>query len=310
MAEPVKTIPSSLGRKNLLNLLLPAKNYSYFAQADQYPFEPHAKSHSPVNAWWLAELSLLAYKDADDVEKILNSIQSVGAGRFTWFGSDDQNKRVGTDGYGFETADFAVICFRGTEFYTPADIVQRPSRLMQIVEAVWVDIKAYPKVHTEQEPIFNEKIHTGFYRSLSSVWGQIEEFIKNVGDKPIWVTGHSLGAAIVTLIAYKYPDRIQGMYTYGSPRVGDIKFAQKFKEMPVARQSFRYRHGKDFVTTSLPKILGYRHVGESKHLPAVKEVRNHWSEWLWGALTPMGSVHHAPLYYALHTWNKIPTVDK
>ncbi len=312
MAIPVKFIPPSFGIKNLSSLLLPAKNHLYFSQADQYPFEPIAETHSVVNAWWLAECSLLAYEDKENVQKILSSVQDLELEGFTWFEADNQNKTVGTTGFGFKTADFAVICFRGTEFYSPQDIVQQLNRLMQMAKSTWVDVQISLKAHTEQEPIFDEPVHTGFYKGLASVWKQVNEFVDSVGDKPIWLTGHSLGAAISTLLAYQYPNKIKGLYTYGSPCVGAIEFVEKFEQMTVAKQSFRHQHGKDFATKILTdyfKKKGYEHVGTLKTLPAEKVKYHHWFDGISDMLAPTSLAHHAPLYYALHTWNNIPTIE-
>lgn len=175
-----------------------------------------------------------------------------------------------------------------------------------------MDAQVLPSVHIEQAPIFDMPIHTGFYRALRSVWEQVSEFIDSVDKKPIWVTGHSLGGAIATLLAYKYPEQIRGLYTYGSPCVGTTKFADKFNLQAVAKHSFRYVHGNDFVAKVL-EIAGdrigavnYRHVGELKHLPA--EARKNWVERLWNRVIPLDQTDHAPLYYALHTWNQISTV--
>lgn len=130
MAESVKTIPSSFGWKNLSNLLLPARNYRYLLQAEKYFFDPDSQAHSAINAWWLAELSLLAYEDAATVRTMLDSVTGLESNRFVWFESRGQGEDIGTHGYGFDAKDFAVVCFRGTEFYPPEDIVRQPSRLM------------------------------------------------------------------------------------------------------------------------------------------------------------------------------------
>ncbi|MCA9453043.1 MAG: hypothetical protein KC584_10520, partial [Nitrospira sp.] len=46
-------------------------------------------------------------------------------------------------------------------------------------------------------------------------------------DRTFWFTGHSLGAALATLAADRYGD-VQGLYTFGSPLVGDEGFARDF----------------------------------------------------------------------------------
>lgn len=306
MAEPVKPIPSSFGPKNLSDLLLPAKNYRYFQQARKYGFEHDAKTHSHVNAWWLAEFSLLAYEDADPAHAMLNSVEGLEVNRFAWFESSGQDGGTGTHGFGLDAGDFAVVCFRGTEFYRPADILRRPGRLEQMVRDIYLDAKALPAPQREHAPIFDVPIHTGFYQALSSVWEPVNGFIDSLDGKPIWVTGHSLGGAIATLLAYQFPAHMQGLYTYGSPCVGTGKFADKFGQRLVAERSFRYVHGNDLVAKVLIDTADYQHVGAIKRLEA--KARKNWVERLWNGLIRLDQTDHAPLYYALHTWNRIPTV--
>ncbi len=96
------------------------------------------------------------------------------------------------------------------------------------------------------------RVHGGFYRAEAIIHDQIMDWLKGVtGVKPMYVTGHSLGAALGTVFAARYMadyDRFvnrkqndidftdlwtmpyfQGMYNYGSPRVGDSNFVTIFE---------------------------------------------------------------------------------
>jgi hypothetical protein len=301
MSVPVSPVPSAFDIKNVFSLLLPAKNYAYFRHADQYPFEPTAQAHSVVNAWWLAEHSLLVYEDESNVKKIIGE-----RGKVTWIEADKKGRRTGVDGYGFEADDVAIICFRGTEFYSPQDMLKKPSRLIQMAEAVYLDILVSSMPKIKQDPYFDEAVHAGFYRGLCSVWEQVNDFINSVGDKPIWLTGHSLGAAMSTLLAYQKDERIQGLYTYGSPCVGSAEFTKKFSQLSIAKNNFRYKHGNDLVTEALDNRLKYQHVGDAKHLStADNNSHNSWLGKMSDKLTPTRLVNHAPMYYVLHTLNEM-----
>ena len=68
--------------------------------------------------------------------------------------------------------------------------------------------------------------------------------------QPVFVTGHSLGAALAGLaVAAASSERVEiaGLYTYGMPRVGNHTFAEKFmknhgKKSVSHSQQQRHRH--------------------------------------------------------------------
>jgi hypothetical protein len=63
MAKPLRKVDFLWGVPNVSRLFPPPDSgtYRYFDGADAYPFEPNVSQHSPQNAWWLAEFSLLTY---------------------------------------------------------------------------------------------------------------------------------------------------------------------------------------------------------------------------------------------------------
>ncbi len=139
------------------------------------------------------------------------------------------------------------------------------------------------------------------------------------------MTGHSLGAALATLAADRYGN-VQGLYTYGSQRVGDSDFQADFHV-----NTHRFVNNTDIVTRLPPAVL-YHHVGQMKYIDS--EGHLHDNPMLWHRLVDsfrgsfghmfnaLGQVrsgfvneipldqltYHTPLYYALHAWNNY--VDK
>ena len=75
------------------------------------------------------------------------------------------------------------------------------------------------------------KVHRGFKAALSEVWTSLEKHISNLhrNNLKIWLTGHSLGAALATLAADRLGNA-QGLYTFGSPRIGDRDFKNQYLE--------------------------------------------------------------------------------
>ena len=72
------------------------------------------------------------------------------------------------------------------------------------------------------------KVHRGFYKIYKNVRNQIFKHLKKYNVNNVFITGHSLGAAIATLISidmYKYKYNAY-VYGFGSPRVGNMEFAQ------------------------------------------------------------------------------------
>ena len=107
-------------------------------------------------------------------------------------------------------------------------------------------------------------VHRGFLSAYKSenVCKSIREIIRN-GINEVNITGHSLGAAIATICAYDlynaYPDKAYEVYLFGSPRVGNRKFALSYNKKLVC--TFRFENGNDIVCKVPPAWLGYRHVG-------------------------------------------------
>jgi triacylglycerol lipase len=114
------------------------------------------------------------------------------------------------------------------------------------------------------------KVHKGFrqiYRSCSS---QILETLANIepGINRLYVSGHSLGAAISTLACAEISESTRFNspvhYTFASPRVGNLAFAQKFEQ--TITHSFRIMNTEDLVITEpkaamVGKICQFSHVG-------------------------------------------------
>lgn len=200
-------------------------------------------------AYWLAEMSLLAYeRDVDTVRR------QVCQG---WFFQDvkfyDDQKT--TQALLVTGARVAVLAFRGTE---PKEI------------ADWLtDSKFAPK---PWDPGFGN-VHEGFAGALETVFPAIRRELESLrgSGRSLYVTGHSLGAALATLLAARlaaqqtYP--VQGVYTFGSPRVGDTTFEGNYTRL-LGERTFRFVNNEDLVTRVPPRSLGLRHVGSIAYLDA------------------------------------------
>jgi triacylglycerol lipase len=294
-----KPIPShSLQSKELFP---PAKNHKFLENAHDHPFVPlpgQSTGHHALNAWWLAELSLLAYNETSFVKSKLNS---VGLGLVV----KPLLNGPSTQGFIVEGAGFTIVAFRGTEFFL---LGRDPlEALLEAVEDAVTDAKvALVKAPTPARG----RVHRGFSHALDQVFGQLSGLSNS--DRALWLTGHSLGGALAILAAARLP-KVQGVYTFGSPNVGDADFVAGFPT-----RSFRFVHGSDFV----PKILsapifgsyqtegtivafdrGGRLLQESPSrgtglLAAGRDVLDFIS-----GVPKFEFLDHSPLFYALHLWN-------
>jgi hypothetical protein len=124
-----------------------------------------------------------------------------------------------------------------------------------IDDGIQQTLKKLEKLKTTKESIKEQSI----YQAIS------EFFSSNYLDKKnasIYITGHSLGAALATIAAMDIAvidlikqDKLKNpiyLYTFASPRVGDNKFAQKFNEFIEQNRitAFRFANSEDLV----PKI--------------------------------------------------------
>jgi hypothetical protein len=154
-----------------------------------------------------AELSRLAYLPAErsTQEKLrLNAaINRFGFGSAQPF----DNGVTGTQGFGaFRASDgLAIVALRGTQ----------PDKLRDYLADA--DIRLVPFSNSG-------KVHAGFLRCANAILPQVKAWLDRIAPAPsrLVVCGHSLGAAVATLLAL--PVGAQHLVTFGSPRVGDAAF--------------------------------------------------------------------------------------
>jgi triacylglycerol lipase len=84
-------------------------------------------------------------------------------------------------------------------------------------------------------------------------------------QRPMVVTGHSLGAALATLFvmenASKHKFDVSMLCTFASPRVGNMEFVRVFNQLPI--DSWRIVNTPDVVPKlppRIPALLDYDHV--------------------------------------------------
>jgi predicted lipase len=96
------------------------------------------------------------------------------------------------------------------------------------------------------------RFHMGFIKALADIWQPVSEAVATVrqkNDRPLWITGHSLGGALALLAAWRFKRKfvpVHQVYTFGAPMIGNDLAAQAFdRELPD--RIFRYVNSPDPV---------------------------------------------------------------
>jgi hypothetical protein len=109
-------------------------------------------------------------------------------------------------------------------------------------------------------------VHQGFVDAAAAVWGDVKDALTAAlaSQSPVFITGHSLGAAIAVATTDFAREQLQltdaQIYLYGCPRVGRDDFVGTYNEA-FGRTTYRLVHGTDIVPTVPPPGLGFHHVG-------------------------------------------------
>jgi lipase (class 3) len=113
------------------------------------------------------------------------------------------------------------------------------------------------------------KVHKGFAKGANSVLVKVSSTTALYAGvrKPVFVCGHSLGGALATLAAFRLSSKIgnvRGLYTYGSPRVGNKDFQKAF----VAKRFVygRWVNDRDAAPVLPPERLNFFHVEKMHRL--------------------------------------------
>ena len=231
-------------------------------------------------ATWMAKLSMHAYQKESDFKKAMKPLGSWKV-RYFDFG--------GTQAYALNGKKNFVLVFRGTQ----------PTQ--------WADIKADLKFRKEPSIATNGvnegHVHRGFKQALNTVWDDILSYMSNsnAGNKNIIITGHSLGAALATLVAGRLNVSTVTLYTFGSPRVGNKKWnsMQEFTH-------YRFRNNNDIVTRVPPRWLGFKHHGEMKYFDYKDMINTGSGSWFMFRNWIMGLYRSL---FSLKTWDSFSDHD-
>lgn len=304
-------------------LLLPPvspADYRYFEHAAEHPFDATGTTPTLRNAWWLADCALAAYADPAMAQAIF---QSGGLGLVEF--APVSGPRYGGQCYVAADESKIILAFRGTQV-VKSEHVGDLERLRDTVKNVLRDIITDAKVRlVPWSGRAAGRVHQGFAGSLNELLPALSERVAALrSDNPrrkLWLTGHSLGGALATLAADRL-EAVQGLHTFGSPQVGDATFAANFKQ-----PGWRFRNHTDVVAWAPSGVTGYQHIAAGRYFDRHRKLCDEpglagllkdglqgapldlakslaaLRQRQWSAIAPECLNDHAPIVYAILTWN-------
>ena len=132
--------------------------------------------------------------------------------------------------------DHIVVAFRGTEAPTSIEglkdwFLSDALNLLVIPEGrMGTDFAAAG---------VGARFHLGFMNAITDIWGPLLEEVQaqlKAKERPLWVTGHSLGGALALLSSWLFQRKfisVHQVYTYGAPMIGNRIASEAFdREFP------------------------------------------------------------------------------
>ena len=212
--------------------------------------------------WIFANFSHIAYFD---VETIKNKLEKFG------FSIIFYNDNKGRQAFLATTAEYAILSFRGTE----------PSDINDLLD----DIKILnPQTHKEAT------VHRGFSDATISLMNGKKGIIndlKKLSNQKIYVTGHSLGAAMAVIAGMHY--NFEKIVTFGEPRIGS-NIHKALLGKPLHR---RFVNGNDMVTNAIPASCSYKHYGTLEILGCNKGQSFFFSEFFFSEFYDHSIINYA-----------------
>jgi hypothetical protein len=200
----------------------------------------------PQNALFLAQACRLAYCDEADGSKGFREMLGLDA-RFISVGN--------TQVYVAQNDKAIVVAFRGSQAPTTLDglkdwLLTNANNYLIIPEGqLGTDFAAAG---------VGARFHRGFMEALAEIWDPLLKALTDAtaaGERPLWVTGHSLGGALALMAAWRLERNfipIHEVLTFGAPMVGNDAAARAF-ERQFTGKIFRFVNLEDPVPL-LPSI--------------------------------------------------------
>ncbi|MGE0606353.1 MAG: hypothetical protein AB7O62_04435 [Pirellulales bacterium] len=160
-----------------------------------------------------------------------------------------------TQAYIAQNPDHVVLAFRGTETGLAFDALKD----CLLTDAV--NLLIVPKGRLGTDFIaagVGARFHQGFINALAEIWDPVFAGVQaelKRSDRPLWITGHSLGGALAALSAWLFQRKfvsVHQVYTFGAPMIGNVAASKAF-DVELKGKIYRVVNGSDPVP-KLPTI--------------------------------------------------------
>jgi len=199
-----------------------------------------------ATARFLCEASALAYLPNAEGVAVFRDLLGLEARLFSvdntqaWLATDDE---------------VIVVAFRGTESPTTLD------GLKDILLTDALNLLVVPEGrlgHDLAAAGVGARFHKGFVDAIAEIWDPLAAAVEaemKRRDRPVWLTGHSLGGALALQAAWLLKRRfvpVQEVCTFGAPMIGNKAACDAFNR-EFAGRIYRYVNGRDPVP-KLPSL--------------------------------------------------------
>jgi predicted lipase len=154
-----------------------------------------------------------------------------------------------TQAYVLSNDDHILVVFRGTE--APTSIEGLKDWLL--TDALNLLIVPEGRLGTDLAAAgVGARFHQGFVNAIADIWDPVLAAVEGElkkKERPLWITGHSLGGALALFAAWLFQRKminVHQIYTFGAPMIGNELAAKAF-DREFKGKIFRYVNTLDPV---------------------------------------------------------------